>query len=189
MKRYITKIVLILTVLCVGIYSCKQLDDTRPFDKFDETAVWSSKGNAMLFVNGVYSSVLGLYTNTVEDEVRTSNVIQSDGNAFTRESITRDDDYGFNQFSRIRSCNLIIEKATASTALGDGDKAELVAHGKFLRAMTYYWLARRFGRVIWVEKVLTENETNYALPQTANIAETYNLIMKDIDDAIAGMPA
>ena len=90
MKRYITKIVLALTVLSVCIYSCKQLDDTRPFDKFDETAVWSSKSNAMLFVNGVYSSVLGLYTNTVEDEVRTSNIIQSDGNAFTRESITRD---------------------------------------------------------------------------------------------------
>ncbi len=189
MKRYITKIVLALTVLSVCIYSCKQLDDTRPFDKFDETAVWSSKSNAMLFVNGVYSSVLGLYTNTVEDEVRTSNIIQSDGNAFTRESITRDDDYGFNQFSKIRSCNLIIEKANASAALAEGDKVELVAHGKFLRAMTYYWLARRFGRVIWVDKVLTENETNYALPQTTNIAETYNLIMKDIDDAIAGLPA
>lgn len=189
MKRSLNKILAGGVLFIAMMASCKKLDETKPFDKFDENAVWSSKNNAMVFVNGAYSSVLGLYTNYVSsEEVWTNNIIQSDGNGFTREQITRDDNYGFNQFGTIRRCNLIIEKAQSSTGIGDADKAELVAHGKFLRAMTYFWLARRFGRVIWVDKVLTENETSYALPQTASIAETYTLIMKDINDAITNLP-
>jgi hypothetical protein len=186
----IVNIILIAFIFTIiaGFNSCTSLDDTKPFDKFDEATVWSSKGNALVFVNGVYASVTGLYTNYVADEAWTSNVVASDGMSVTREVISRDDDFGYNQFGRIRSCNLIIDKAGSSTVLSDGEKKELIAHGKFLRAMTYYWLARRFGRVIFVDKVLTENETNFALPQTANIAETYNLILKDLDDAFAGLP-
>ena len=188
MKTTYSKIgIFLLLMLAVGV-SCKKLDETRPFDKFDELAVWSSKNNAMVFVNGTYSDVLGLYTNYVADEVWTNNIIASDGNGFTRDQITRDDDYGFNQFGRIRRCNIIIEKAETSN-LTPAEKAELVGHGKFLRAMTYFWLARRFGRVVYVDRVLTESEENFALPQTASPAETYTLIMKDIDDAIAGLPA
>lgn len=183
------KICLALLLIAIAAGACKRLDETRPFDKYSEDAVWATKDNAMVFVNGVYLSVVtGLYSNYVADEVWTNNIVQSDGNGFTREQITRDDDYGFNRFSLIRNCNILIEKANAS-ALSAGEKTELAAHGKFLRAMTYYWLARRFGRVIWVDKVLTENETNFALPQTASIDQTYALILKDLDDAIAGLPA
>lgn len=187
MKNVCIKTGALLLLLVMAGISCKKLDETRPFDKFDELAVWSSKNNAMVFVNGTYGDVLGLYTNYVADEIWTNNIIASNGDAFTRDQITRDDDYGFNQFARIRRCNLIIEKAQASS-MTEAEKAELVGHGKFLRAMTYYWLARRFGRVVYIDRVLTENEESYALPQTASIAETYSLIMKDIDDAITGLP-
>jgi len=189
MRNIISKTVLGILLLLVVVVSCKKLDETNPFDKFPESEVWNSKSNAMVFVNGVYSSVLNLYTNYVADEVWTNNIIASDGLGFTREQISRDDDYGFNQFSIIRSCNLIIEKAGAAETLSDADKTELKAHGKFLRAMTYYWLARRFGRVVWVDKVLTENEPTYSLPATADIAETYSLIMKDVEDAAADLPS
>ncbi|KYP15364.1 RagB/SusD family nutrient uptake outer membrane protein [Flavihumibacter sp. CACIAM 22H1] len=187
MKKLFIKIGAVFFLLALLGISCKKLDETRPFDKFDELAVWSSKNNAMVFVNGAYAEVLNLYTNYVEDEVRTNNIIASNGDAFTRDQITRDDDYGFNQFSRIRRCNLIIEKAQTSN-LTEAEKTELVGHGKFLRAMTYYWLARRFGRVVYVDRLLTESEENFSLPQTASIAETYTLLMKDINDAIAGLP-
>jgi hypothetical protein len=187
MKNIYKKIGVFLLLMTLVGGSCKKLDETSPFDKFEETAVWSSKKNAMTFVNGAYGEVLNLFTNYIRDDAWTSNVLASDGMAFTRDQITRDDDYGFNQFSKIRRCNIIIEKAQAS-GLTELEKTELVAHGKFLRAMTYFWLARRFGRVVYVDRVLTEDEETYALPQTASVAETYTLIMNDINDAIAGLP-
>lgn len=187
MKKNILIIITLALVMVTAGISCKKLDETKPYDKITDDEVWSNKDNAMKFVYNAYSNVVGMYTNMVGDEVWTNNIIASDGNAFTREQITRDDDYGFNKFAQIRMCNLIIEKANTSL-LADADKAELVAHGKFLRAMTYFWLARRFGRVVYVDRVLTENEDTYALPQTATVAETYSLIMKDINEAISGLP-
>ncbi|GAO43526.1 RagB/SusD family nutrient uptake outer membrane protein [Flavihumibacter petaseus] len=185
-KKFINIFLIAVSLMLTGI-SCKKLDETQPYDKITEDEVWSSKDNAMKFVYNAYSNVVGLYTNMVGDEVWTNNIIASDGNAFTRDQISRDEDYGFNKFAQVRMCNLIIEKANSSL-LADVDKAELVAHGKFLRAMTYYWLARRFGRVIYVDRVLTEDEETYSLPQTASVAETYSLIMKDINEAIPGLP-
>ncbi|MCF3107355.1 RagB/SusD family nutrient uptake outer membrane protein [Niabella sp. CC-SYL272] len=189
MKKNIRIFIYTLIILTGIVWSCKKLGDSRPRDRFAEEDVWASKSNAMGFVYGTYGGILqGLYTSQIGTERWTNNLIATAGTAFTREEISRDDDYGFNQFGYIRRCNMIIEKSAASATIPDADKAELQAHGKFLRAMTYYWLARRFGRVVFVDKVLTENETDYALPQTATIAETYTLIMKDIDAAIAGLP-
>ena len=101
--------------------------------------------------------------------------------------MNRDWSWGFNQFGTIRRCNLIIEKSQASTGLSDADKKALVAEGKMLRAMTYYYIAKHCGRVIWVDHVLAETD-EFNLPLTESIDKTYDLILKDIDDAIAGLP-
>ena len=83
---------------------------------------------------------------------------------------------------------LIIEKSQASTGLSDADKKALVAEGKMLRAMTYYsHIAKHCGHVIWVDHVLAETD-EFNLPLTESIDKTYDLILKDIDDAIAGLP-
>ena len=82
---------------------------------------------------------------------------------------------------------MIIEKASASTTLGENDKKELIAEGKMLRAMAYYYQAKHTGRVIWVDRVLTEND-EFNLPLTKDAAESYGYILKDLNDAIAGLP-
>ena len=66
-------------------------------------------------------------------------------------------------------------------------KKELVAEGKMLRAMTYYYQAKHTGRVIWVNRVLSETD-NFALGLTSSIKESYDHILQDLDDAIAGLP-
>ncbi|MFT3704382.1 MAG: RagB/SusD family nutrient uptake outer membrane protein [Agriterribacter sp.] len=178
------------------LFSCKRnILDTKPFDKFDENAVWSSRAGADAFVNNVYASVMSLYTTQtshIQQDTWTTNAVtggcgQVDYSSIWAERLTRDDDYGFNQFSNVRLCNLIIDKANASASLSESDKTQLTAEAKFLRAMTYYWLGRRFGKVIWVDSLLTP-EDNFKLPQTQNIAETYAHIMADINDAIQGLP-
>jgi len=181
-----------LILLIVLTYSCKKdLLDSSPYgSKFEEALVWSTRANADAFVNQTYNDVLNLYHNYASMENWTSNGVDIRGSSsgVWSESYSRESDFGFNQFSRIRRCNLIIEKSQASESLSDGDKKELVAEGKFLRAMTYFWLARRFGKVVWIDHVLTENEETFKLPRTATIDDTYKNIIKDLDDAIANLP-
>jgi hypothetical protein len=192
MKKNIIYSVFVTMLLLIA--SCNDVMDTRPYDKFDEGTVWGSKATAEAFVFSTYNSILrGLWLGTASNnplwnEVWTPNGIDNRGTTFTRELITRENDFGFNQFSRIRACNIIIEKAQASTILSDFEKTALVAEGKFLRAMTYYWLARRFGKVVWVDRVLGPTEEDYKLPTTPDVATSYQYILKDMDDAIAGLP-
>ena len=187
-KRYI---VFYLVLVILAMSSCKSdLLDSSPYgSKFEEDLVWSSRTNADAFVNKTYNDVLHEYAQYVQMEDWTTNGLQNTGNeGVPREDYTRETDFGFDRFSLIRRCNLIIEQAAASESLSDNDKTELVAEGKFLRAMIYFWQARRFGRVIWVDRVLSPDEDTYKLPLTASVAETYANIIKDLDDAISGLP-
>ena len=173
------------------ITSCSDLLDTQPFDKFSEDVVWSNKANADAFLFATYHNITwdnSNYRNYMDEEAWTNNSVSYDGNDLTRDLITRENDYGFNRFSQIRRCNLAIEKITASTGLTDSEKKVLIAEAKYLRAMMYYYLAKRFGIVVWVDRVMIENEETYKLPTTPDAKTSYAYIIKDLEDAIAGMP-
>jgi len=174
-------------MLCCIITACTVMD-TQPFEKFGEDLVWNNRTNADAFMFDVYAAVLrNLYIEFVHEEAWTNNSIHINGTALTREEITRDHDAGFNQFSRIRRCNLAIEKITESTGLTEQDKTELIAEAKLLRAMIYYYLTKRFGIVVWVDRVLTTEEETYKLPTTPDVKTSYGYVIKDLEDAAAGM--
>ncbi len=170
------------------IAGCNDVMDTQPFNKFSEDIVWSNRTNADAFMFNIYAAIVrDRYTEFVNEEQWTNNSIHVNGNDLTRDQITRESDYGFNQFSRIRRCNLAIEKVTASTGLTDLDKTELIAEAKFLRAMIYYYLTKRFGIVVWVDRVLTTDEDTYKLPTTPDAKTSYGYVIKDLEDAVTGM--
>ncbi|WP_066627001.1 RagB/SusD family nutrient uptake outer membrane protein [Labilibacter marinus] len=90
-------------------------------------------------------------------------------------------------FEVIRDCNLIIEKVSASNGIADVDKPALIAQGKMLRALIYYTKARLFGKYVIVDKVLTP-EDDLKLPRSSTIKETYDFIVKDLQEAAADLP-
>lgn len=92
-----------------------------------------------------------------------------------------------NSFETIRDCNLIIEKASESTGISDVDKPKLIAQGKMLRALIYYTKARKFGKFVIVDKVLTL-EDELKMPRTNTIKETYDFIVKDLQEAAPDLP-
>jgi hypothetical protein len=188
MKKHY-KILLIL-IISIGIaISCnKNVLNTEPFDKFSESVVWGSRATADAFVYSAYDAIVrGLYSSNIEYDAYTTNSIDNRGNAITRDEITHDYDAGFDQFSKIRMCNLIIQKAEESTSLTEKDKTELVAEGKLLRAMVYFWQVKRFGRIVWVDHLLDITQTDFKLP-LEDTPTSYAKIIQDCDDAIAGLP-
>ena len=197
MKKNIilTATVLIASVLVTG--SCKKVLDTKPFDIVSEDVVWNSRANAETFIYSTYGLMYdyaggpgGNYRAT--PDARTTNTLGFDdiygsNSPIFTESTNHFSDYGFNNWANIRRCNQIITKVGASAGISAADKTQLIAEGKFLRAMSYYSVARSIGRIVWIDKVLTPAD-NLLLPSTANPTESYKYIIKDLEDAVAGLP-
>ncbi|WP_051691849.1 RagB/SusD family nutrient uptake outer membrane protein [Pedobacter borealis] len=190
MKKYIA--IIAVTASMLALNSCKKVLETEPFDKISEDVVWSTKANAETFIFSTYS-IMGAYQGGQATDLRTANIMASgDGSwsnasPFVSESITRANDYGFNNWGAVRRCNLIIKKVAESPGISDADKKALIAEGKFLRAMSYYNIARTTGRIVWIDKVLTPDD-ELKLPSTANPTESYGFIIKDLEDAIVDLP-
>ncbi|MGS0525234.1 RagB/SusD family nutrient uptake outer membrane protein [Zobellia nedashkovskayae] len=92
-----------------------------------------------------------------------------------------------NSFEVIRDCNLIIEKTAASEGIPENIKPKLIAQGKMLRALMYYSKARLFGKYVIVDRVLSQ-EDDLKLPRTETIKETYDFIIKDLQEAAVDLP-
>lgn len=185
----INKYIVPLLFCTAGILQgCNDFLDTKPSESYSEELVWSSRSTAEAFILQTYNDVIPKYTDFKTEDCLTTNsvyVYQGSPNA-VRELVDRGWDFGFGDFGTVRRCNLIIEKVAASP-IDEKSKTELIAEGKMLRAMTYYYQAKHTGRVIWVDRVLTE-EDDFNLKLTSTIKESYDYILKDLDDAIAGLP-
>ena len=181
----------------IGMVSSCNVMDTQPFESYDEATVWGSRATADAFVNGTVSAVMDGYINGNQTtwEERTNNSVHNNGTGgFVRDEMDRyDGSGGFGDFSNIRRCNLIIEKAAeyAGQGLSESDSKELIAKGKFLRAALYYRQARTMGRFVWVDRVLSPADTvanGLALPTTQSTTESYTYLIKDLQEAIPDLP-
>jgi hypothetical protein len=186
---------IILTVLfftgMLVLNACKKVLDADPLSLISPDVVWSSKANAETFVFATYG-IMNSYASGPGQDPYTSNIVAAYGtasNAFPvyTETLTNRSDYGFNNWGDVRRCNVIIKNVGESAGIADADKKTLIAEAKFLRAMSYYSIARKTGRIVWIDKVLTEND-DLKLPSTANPTESYNYIIKDLEDAVADLP-
>ncbi|WP_455674716.1 RagB/SusD family nutrient uptake outer membrane protein [Phocaeicola sp.] len=188
--KYNKYILPLLFCSALGMQSCDDFLDTKPASMYSEELVWSTRSTADAFVIQTYNWIIGKYSDFKTEDCFTTNSIwvYQGCPGEVRELKDRGWDFGFGDFETVRRCNLIIDKVTASTTLGEKDKKELIAEGKMLRAMVYYYQAKHTGRVIWVDRVLQEDD-EFALGLTSSIEESYSYILKDLDDAIDGLPA
>ncbi|SMC97920.1 RagB/SusD family nutrient uptake outer membrane protein [Pedobacter nyackensis] len=189
MKKFITTIGILTGILVLN--SCKKVLDTLPTDRISADIIWSSKANAETFIFSTYG-IMSSFQSGPGADPWTTNIIAQGGiggsaNPVIGETLTNRSDYGFNNWAAVRRCNVIIKNVTESTGIADADKKELIAEAKFLRAMSYFQVTRNIGRIVWIDKVLTEND-EFKLPTTANPTESYNYIIKDLEDAVADLP-
>jgi hypothetical protein len=96
-------------------------------------------------------------------------------------------DAGWNKYNIIRECDLAIDNLTGNKVILPSQTTVMIAEAKLLRAITYHWLVRRFGGVIIVDHALTPKD-NLKLTRSSE-SDTYNFIIKDLEDAGKGLPA
>lgn len=186
------KRILIIFIVTLGVVftSCQEdLLDKQPLDKFSELEVWNDASLAEGFVFDIYASVVkDLWSNQFTDDY-TDNIVCNDDNGsrwVQAGAFSNTWDFGWNQYWRIRKCNLVIENLNEESEVDPGNKTKLVAEAKMLRAMINYWMVRRFGGIMIVDKVLTP-EDELKLPRSTE-ADALTFILKDLDDAVEGLP-
>ena len=173
--------------------SCGDFLDTEPAAIYSEDLVWGSAANVEAFVMGRYSTVMSYYRDNVfTDRTFTDNMINCRGAApgEVRGLMENTYDIGLNgRFGVIRACNMIIERCATSEVLNPSDQKKFVAMGKLMRAMVYFDFARKTGKFIWVDKVLSSDDPDFNLPLTKSVEESYGYILKDIREALPDLPA
>ncbi len=188
----IKKIAVVTCCICGLFLSACDVMDTKPYEMYSEDMVWSTKQTADAYVFQTYAEIIPLFVGRAGIEAWTPNGTSYNGwssDAVARDLIDRYYNAGFNQFGKLRRCNLIIEKSQESTGLTENQKKELVAEGKMLRALVYYYQALRMGRFVPINKVLSPGDTDdFDTPLTSSVAESYQYIIKDVNDAIKGLP-
>lgn len=196
--KYISYPLIGLSLL--GLSACQDTLDTHPTEIFSESEVWGSKTTADAFVDGTYNAVItscGLagggscveWASRTPDGAQCSQVGEGIDGVATELGLSLNTNMGIDRFSQLRRCNLIIQKANESEALTPGEKDELIAHGRFLRGLIFYWQTKTMGRFVPIRQVLTESDSLSAdIPMTASVADSYKLVMEDFDAAIPNMP-
>lgn len=196
MNKYI-KYSLVCATGALLFSSCSDVMDTKPMESYDEALVWSSAATADAFALGVYNHVLNYYVGSAGWEVLTPNGIQgsqvSRGEGYngtvTEEGLSASTNYDFGRFGQLRACNKLIEQATSSTSLGETKRKELIAEGRLLRGMLFYDMTRKMGRFVPIMQVLSAGDKEaMKLKATANVAESYKLVMEDLTAACEAMP-
>lgn len=81
----------------------------------------------------------------------------------------------------------MLQKMEENTTFLEQDKKHLIAQAKMQRAMIYFSRARLFGKLMIVDRVI-DPEENMEFPRTETIKDTYDFILKDLQEAVIDLP-
>ncbi|GHT09592.1 glycan metabolism protein RagB [Bacteroidia bacterium] len=165
--------------------------------------------------NGIKAYFAGIYNHLPMEDFRYDNgrndVSGSDGGYFsaimintfwnsTGEMLNRNNvglqrhrtGYWKDGFKMIRQVNTLMADLPKYPELADQAKG-WIAEAKFIRAYVYFQLAKRYGGLPLLETAQELppdiNDASSLYMARSSHADTYNFILKDLDEAIAGMSA
>ena len=109
-----------------------------------------------------------------------------DGPLISRHELTPENSYfvnrWYNKNSAVANANIAIEKISAATGVSEGTKQVAIARAKLARALGYHVLVRLWGEVPLYTSSNGDTKTR------ASIDNVYTQIVKDLEEAAAGLP-
>jgi len=157
---------IILIMFMVSMISCEDYLDVTPKESVSDATLWTDKGNAELFLNGIYGSMRGpvayLYDFFDPQDNFTDNSLcpytWGSSRAVYNPGIETPNTLSSlkqweQQFTNIRKCNVFISNIEDSDLDEDWKKLRL-AEARFLRAYFYSLLWTSYGGVPIITEVL-----------------------------------
>lgn len=172
----------VFTSLTLASFSCSDFLQVESKDQVSDETLWSSTGNADLFLNNAYSGLPGPFNTFDPWENFTDNAMNG-VNGQPSKTLYANSVYtasntpnNWGMYANIRRCNVFIEKATASS-LPEAWKKVRLAEARFVRAYYYTLLWTTHGGVPIITDVLNQNTQGDAIFRPRNTSdETYKFI-------------
>ncbi|MET7001585.1 RagB/SusD family nutrient uptake outer membrane protein [Chitinophaga defluvii] len=170
---------------------CSNSLEVVPKDQVSDATLWTSTGNADLFLNNIYGTVTGPFNVGDTWENFSDNAINGVAGGYSA-TVFAEGNYTpsnapslWGNYNNIRKANIFIENVTAS-GLADKWKNSRLAEARYLRAYFYAQLWSYYGGVPIVTKVLNQAKQGDEIFYARNtFDETFKFITDELS-AIAG---
>ena len=203
MKKNIIKSV--VAVLCFATFSSCNIDDVKPFNQLTADNVVRDELSAQAVLNGIYSGWKVLELDAFPLHLEALGVVGNftgavaGSNGFNTNQVLPENPYISNLYNAhykiINGSNFLIQELEAGKAVGisESSKIEMLAQAKFHRAMAYFNLLRYFGEYFDANSqygvvVRTNFANGLEYSPRSSVAETYSLILSDLDYAMNNGP-
>lgn len=184
--------------IAMGMASCSDYFlDLNPTDQQTEANFYKTPEEFEAAANSTYSfygfgdvseTVNGTkYTSSYYDMLDVNSDILAGINPVAQGILapSTNDTYWSLCYTKIRKCNVVIEKGEEYTGTGSINASLAVA--RFFRAYQYFWLLQRFGGVPVITKGLTSTSEELYAPRNSRY-EVAKQIFDDLDYAIQYLP-
>jgi starch-binding outer membrane protein, SusD/RagB family len=187
-----------LFFLLVTVMSCREgFIDITPPTALPPENFYKTEADMKSAVIGVYGSLRNIYSTyhllneLPSDNTQSYSESEAATGLFDKLSwlATTDELSGQwnTHYNTIAQCNNVLEKIEAISFANAATKAQYTAEVKFIRGLMYFNLAKYFGDVPLVLKVLKTEEEGYTYTRSP-LAEVYVQIEKDLKDAETILP-
>ena len=200
-SKYLLLIIMGMALFVLG--SCKKFLDVPPKNIVQESDLFSGSKGMSLYLSRMYSQMpfedfkYSPARQFFDDWLVTpgtnegSSLGRDAGEAMTSEGWARNGAYWVRAFNLLRDANILLENLpNYKTNFSDAEFKAYIGEGYFARAMVFYALAKRYGGIPLVTKVLQYPENPAAeleLPR-ATEEETWNQALDDFNKAIENLP-
>ena len=197
MKKILTLVTFSLLIVIAGCKKDDEFLDVQPFAILTTQQSFSDAAQAVSIVADLYNRVPDITAfktgpNSWESFIDPGEAVPS---TFGNITVQRNG-WGFGEWAMwdygyLREINLFIERATAATALSEGDKRRFIAEGRFLRAAYYFELVKRMGGVPIIKQSLlydySGDATSLQNPR-AKESEVYDFVINELDSVRVDLP-
>lgn len=201
-------------VLCLAMTSCEksitEFLDKAPGVDVTENTVFSSRAQLETFITGTYRigihsiftyndaaliptsrtfTINAAITDEAEAEATFFHTTQWNTAAVTSAGgLVGQEDYRYYiRWTAIRNCNIILERLNDVPNLDDTYKNQVIGEVKFIRALNYAEMLKRYGGVPIIDKRF--QLTDDFKVKRSTVEEVVNFIIKDCDEAVSLLPA
>ena len=182
-----------IIVLFLTQNACTDLFDLekRPKDEISSADYWQTANDIKLYTNQFYPSAFPVsgsdrYENIFSEETPSDDMVFVEADPRLRGSRSVPANGGFEEYSNIRSVNVLLENYENVEDNFD-DYKQYIGEAHFFRAKFYFNLVKEFGAVPLIDQPLdTESEALYKARTPRN--EVVDFIIADLDSAIVLLP-
>ncbi len=192
MKRFVYLILPGLLLLVLN--ACEDFLDKEVDTNLTEDKIFADKHYAPGFLNNIYNDLLAGYNRYDGamlacgcDEAENSysgSLVQMFNNGAVNSSLNPDEIWD-QMYSGIRKTNIFLEKLNTTieetNSIPESDRPRMKGEALFLRAYFHFELVKRYGRIPYVDQVLTIEDAG-SVPQI-EFDETVERIVNDCDTA------